>query len=348
MTSTEALAFVATNTSVNPRLLLALLEYKGHWLTQPDPGAPAVQYPMGLLDPQQPGLFNQIVWAANTLNQGYYGWKTRGLRTLQLRDGKKLAFPRGLNAGTIAVQYYLAQLAPDQASWEQDVGPSGFPATYRNLFGDPFARAIEPLVPPDLQQPQFVLPFASDQMWYFSAGPHGGWGRTTSGWAAMDFSPPYPSNQKPAKPCYVSPFWATAVIGGVIARSWDGAVVVDADGDRDERTGWTVLYLHIATKDRIPVGTTVQPGSNIGHPSCEGFFLNSPGTHLHIARRYNGEWIAADCGVCAPGVHLPPFVLGGWTVKGDHSTASLGWLTRGADTRRLYAGRDALINGVTW
>jgi len=30
----------------------------------------------------------------------------------------------------------------------------------------------------------------------------------------------------------------------------------------------------------------------IGHPSCEGG--KSTGTHVHIARKYNGEWILAD------------------------------------------------------
>jgi hypothetical protein len=41
----------------------------------------------------------------------------------------------------------------------------------------------------------------------------------------------------------------------------------------------------------------------IGHASCEGGI--STGTHLHIARKYNGEWIAADGPI--------PFVLSGWT-----------------------------------
>jgi LasA protease len=40
----------------------------------------------------------------------------------------------------------------------------------------------------------------------------------------------------------------------------------------------------------------------IGHPSCEGG--TSTGTHFHIARKYSGEWIAADGPL--------PFVLGGW------------------------------------
>ncbi|HRT92694.1 MAG TPA: hypothetical protein P5516_09465, partial [Anaerolineaceae bacterium] len=41
------------------------------------------------------------------------------------------------------------------------------------------------------------------------------------------------------------------------------------------------------------------------HPSCEGG--SATGTHVHIARKYNGEWIEADSVV--------PFNLEGWVAK---------------------------------
>jgi hypothetical protein len=50
----------------------------------------------------------------------------------------------------------------------------------------------------------------------------------------------------------------------------------------------------------------LQAGDKIGHPSCEGGI--STGTHLHIARRYNGEWIPADQDL--------PFNLDGWITQG--------------------------------
>jgi len=37
--------------------------------------------------------------------------------------------------------------------------------------------------------------------------------------------------------CYVSPNWVTAAAPGVIARSGEGYVVLDLDGDGDEHTG---------------------------------------------------------------------------------------------------------------
>jgi hypothetical protein len=94
--------------------------------------------------------------------------------------------------------------------------------------------------------------------------------------------------------------------------------VQDLDGDGLEQTGWTVMYLHIATAERVAVGTYLHIGDHVGRPSCEGGRAN--GTHLHIARKLNGEWIAAGTGPL-------PFNLGGWIAQnGDESYK--GTLTR--------------------
>jgi murein DD-endopeptidase MepM/ murein hydrolase activator NlpD len=93
-----------------------------------------------------------------------------------------------------------------------------------------------------------------------------------------------------------------AAAPGLIIRSGDGVVVLDLDGDGREQSGWALLYLHVATRDRIEVGTLVEAGDLIGHPSCEGGIAT--GTHVHLARKYNGEWILADGPL--------PFELSGW------------------------------------
>ena len=65
--------------------------------------------------------------------------------------------------------------------------------------------------------------------------------------------------------------------------------------------------MHIAERDRVKEGVFLRAGDRIGHPSCEGG--PATGTHLHIARRFNGEWIPADQDI--------PFNLGGWVSSGD-------------------------------
>ena len=67
-----------------------------------------------------------------------------------------------------------------------------------------------------------------------------------------------------------------------------------------------MLEVHIESRDRVIPGTYLQAGDQIGHPSCEGGV--SSGTHVHIARRYNGEWIPADQNV--------PFMMDGWKSEG--------------------------------
>jgi LysM repeat protein len=70
---------VAQDYSVNPRLLLAALEYQGGWVTNPNPKKAAVDYPMGLRDKKKLGLYHQLAWAANALNRGYYLWRVNGV-----------------------------------------------------------------------------------------------------------------------------------------------------------------------------------------------------------------------------------------------------------------------------
>jgi LasA protease len=164
--------------------------------------------------------------------------------------------------------------------------------------------AIEPLLPPVLQQPAMQLPFETGVTWSFTGGPHPAWG-AGSAWAGLDFAPP-----KEVLGCVPSDEWIVAVADGVIVRSEPGLVMQDLDGDGFEQTGWAVLYYHVATENRIVAGTKVNAGDRIGHPSCEGGF--STGTHLHIARKYNGEWIPADQDI--------PFNLDGWISSGTGSS----------------------------
>jgi murein DD-endopeptidase MepM/ murein hydrolase activator NlpD len=259
-----------------------------------------------------------------------------------------LTFAPDLNGGTAAVQYFFAQTRTP-AQWAIDVSEQGFFQTYLSLFGDPFRAAVEPLVPPDLAQPTLAFPFPSGEVWYFTGGPHGGY-NSGSAWAAIDFAPPAPPEDLLAREglCYVSPNYVTAVAPGVIARSGDGYVILDLDFDGNEHTGWTILYLHISSQDIVKPGSHVQTGDKLGRPSCEGGFSNA--THLHFARRYNGEWLPVTCDRCPTGFTAPPMVLGGWTVFGFANAEYQGFMLNeklGAE-RRAEQGRDDPINQVSW
>lgn len=295
----QILEWVSQRYSVNPRLLLAILEHESGWLSRTEIEEVRRVYPMGFIGSGWEGLFAQLSWAADQLNRGFYLWQAGWAGPFAFTDGS-LALPgEGVNAGTVAVQYLYSQLMPI-SGWRMQMGEGGLYQTYLSLFGIPFDRAVDPLLPADLAQPRMRLPFEDGKIWSFTGGPHSGWGNGAA-WAALDFAPP--GN---ALGCVLSNEWVVAAAGGLVVRSADGEVVVDLDGDGYEQTGWVVLYMHIESRDRIPAGAVVKPGDRVGHPSCEGGVTT--GTHLHLARKYNGVWIPADDEV--------PFLLDGWVSAG--------------------------------
>lgn len=308
----EIVQTVAQRFSVGPRVLLALLELQAGWVTDPDPAEHTLTYPMGKIEFARRGLYEQLQWTAAELNAGYYRWRREGSASARLADGQHLAFAPGINAGTAGVHNYLASVSGWE-QWQHLVAAEGFATTYQRLFGNPFAYTVEPLVPADLTQPEMRLPWPSDDTWYLTGGPHEGWGRG-SGWAALDFVPPDMTGG-----CSPSREWGTAAADGLVLRSESGEVILDLDGDGYEQSGWVLTYLHVAAEGRVPAGVWIKRGQRIGHPSCEGGFADA--THLHIARRFNGEWILAGAGSV-------PFVLSGWMAH-EGQRAYEGTLTRG-------------------
>ena len=296
---------VAKDYSVNPRILLALLEYRSGWVTQQNPEEKTLEYPLQEIEAWRKGLYYQLAWGANSLNRGYYLWKVNAIGAWSLSDGSLVPIDPTINAGTAGVQY-LFSLLLNRSDWDKAVSQAGLYQTYVKLFGFPFNFAIDPLIPAGITQPSMQLPFEKGRSWAFTGGPHGGWG-DGSAWAALDFAPP-----GEALGCVKSDEWVVAVADGSIVRADQGAVIQDLDltgektNDGLEETGWVVLYMHIEERERVQAGDYVRAGERIGHPSCEGGV--SSGTHVHLARRYNGEWISAD--------QTLPFVLDGWISRG--------------------------------
>lgn len=305
----EIIDLVARNFSVSPRLLLALLEFQAGALSQPVLPEESADYPLEMVDRKYHGLYLQLVLAANRLNNGYYPWRSGELQSITLQDGSLERPDPWQNAATVALQYYFSLLYPPE-KYHEATGPDGVASTYQTLFGDPW-QADQPHIPGSLTQPAFLLPFEVDTTWALTGGPHTGWG-TGAPFAAIDFAPPSVKGG-----CVSSQEWVTALASGLVIRSEPGIVVLDLDKDGDERTGWVVFYLHLATEGRAVVGMEIEAGQPLGHPSCEGG--TSTGTHVHIARLYNGEWILAE-GPLA-------FNLEGW-VAHNGAAPYLGTLTR--------------------
>lgn len=314
---------VALENSVNPRLLLALIDYQSHWVSGQPRSLVESKYPVGLIDVQQEGLYQQLTWAVVKMSQGYYGWREGLVTGLAFTDSSTLRLAPDLNAGTVALLYLYANLGDQQAMTQALYSADSLPAWHEKMFGNPWLRAqtVEPLFPATLTQPDLILPFQLNALWAFSGGPHPAW-EPGGARAALDFAP---ASEAPG--CIPSDAWVVASATGLVVRSERGIVMIDLDGDGHEQTGWDIMYLHIEDKDRVPVGTWVAVGDKIGHPSCEGGYAT--GTHVHMARKYNGEWMLADGPV--------PFVLSGYTAHGGSKDYE-GYLTKG--NQKIVARQD--------
>ena len=293
----EMVEYIAENYSISPRLLLAILEYKTGALTQPESTASSDKYPLGYRDVYHQGLPSQLGLVANVLNNRFYGWRLGTFTSFNLPNGRLENIDPWQNAATAALRY-LFSLTESASSFEYAASDQGLQAVYASLFGDPWADPGT-LIPGSLTQPTMRMPFPIGSAWTYTGGPHTGWGDGEP-LAAIDFAPPAVVGG-----CISTDLYATAVADGVVARVGEASVVLDLDKDGDERTGWVVFYLHVSETGKAPLGRTLKAGDPVGHPSCEGG--NATGTHVHIARKYNGEWVPADSAL--------PFNMEGWIVQ---------------------------------
>jgi murein DD-endopeptidase MepM/ murein hydrolase activator NlpD len=318
LTGPEIVALVAEQFSVGPRLLLALLEHYGGWVTNPDPPEALINQPLGLHNPRGADLYRALAFTANRVNAGYYGYKRDGFWVFELPDRSRAVTPPGLNAGTVGVQNILA-IHANWDTWQQELGPDGFIADYVSLFGDPFDYAFEPVVPITLVQPELELPWQKGDGFYFTGGPHPAYAHG-SAWAAIDFGPPDVLGN-----CFYSDVPNTAAADGVIISARQGEIQLDLDGDGKIQTGWVLFYMHLALDSEDPVqpGQQIKRGDVLGYASCEGGLSNS--SHLHLARRYNGEWLDAGGPV--------PLVLSGWEIQ-PSLTSYDGLITNGTEARQ--------------
>lgn len=331
LTGAEIVENVARDYGIHPRFLLALIEHNSGWVfgTPETPNQKA--FPVGIVSLDKPGLYHQLVQAAGILGTGYYGWREGHTVILSFKDGHTLRLAAELNAGSVALMHFFAY-QNTMENWQEHIyGENRFAKTYERMFDDPWhiASQVEPLISADVEQPELELPFAEGVVWTMTVGPHAAWGAVDVR-AALDFSPP-----KAVPGCDPNYSWITSVSTGYVVRSGDGAVVVDLDGDGYEQTGWVIVYLHVGTENRVEAGTWLSVGQHIGHPSCEGGI--STGSHLHIARKYNGEWVPADGPM--------PFVMSGWRAVMDPVSLG-GWLVKGDDMvqANLYGSARSQIS----
>ena len=314
LTGAEIVGQVAVETSVNPRLLLAVLEDQSGWVLGEPSGPADKNYPLGLHVSGKKGLYQELVITATQINKGYYSGRSGVVTELKFKDKSRLRINPELNAGSMGVQLLYA-LFTYPSGWQESLyGSGGFLELYERMFPGSWERAaqVEPLLPADLEQPQWELPFSEGERWSLTGGPHYSW-NAFSPRGALDFAP-----VTGEMACEVSKRRVTASAAGYVARSANNVLAIDLDGDTFEGSGWNIVYLHLANEGQTPAGIRVETDDRLGHPSCQRG--HNTGTHVHIARKYNGEWLPADGSV--------PFILSGWEVYAEEGNY-IGGMTKG-------------------
>jgi LasA protease len=182
----EIVDYVAMQYAISPKLLLALLEYQGGAFSDPLVDNESETQILGLDSNYWVGVYLQLSYAANILNDGYYRWREGDLLEFELADGSLVRPDPWQNAATVALQYFFSQVL-DERAFHYAIGPDGFALVFTNLFGNPWT--VEPHIPGSLVQPEMQLPYRNDVGWAYTGGPHTAWG-SMAPWAAIDFAPP--------------------------------------------------------------------------------------------------------------------------------------------------------------
>lgn len=303
LSGAEIVERVAVESSLSPRLLLAILEERTGWVLGDQEGQIDTDHPLGLFVPGKVGLYQELTIAATQINKGYYSGRAGVVKDLQFKDQSKLRINPELNAGSMGIQLFYA-LVTFPGEWESVLyGRDGFKELYEMMFPGISQRAaeVDPLLRENLSQPKLELPFLPGERWSMTGGPHYSW-NAFSPRGALDFAP-----VTGERACEISSAWVTASAAGDVVRSAHNVLALDLDGDQFEGTGWNIIYLHLAEGSMPPAGTQVVLDDRLGHPSCQRG--SNTGTHVHIARKFNGEWLPVEDNV--------PFVLSGWEVYAE-------------------------------
>lgn len=302
--ATEIIEAAAFFYSINPQIILALLETQSSLISDPNPDNSRIKTGMGVNIQEADGFSDQIYLAMQKLFFGIYSKASIDKNGITILDE---------DAATSAINIFFIDTTSSQFSKNSvDLQISKFVTYFTSNFGDP--TSLRNKVPFSITQiPDFHYPWptrGSAIGWKQVGGPHynSGWpladGITTPGGnypTGLDFVPPHSVNvftASAANPCngrYDSRPECREANRGIDRMDW---VVASATGDVvysgfsqavvQHNSEWGSLYYHIATEDRAQPGP-LPSDLRIGHPSSEanqgGYSTES---HVHFSILYGG------------------------------------------------------------
>ncbi len=310
-TAAQAIEGYAAYYSLNPHILLALLELDSHLLSEPKPATAVLNRPFGMSGPL--GFVAQIDWATREIRAGFGPYTADPV--VQFSDGTTATISRKQDPSLVAVQRFLAA-GHTQAEWKSLA--DGYLPLFQRYFGD------EPLAPtptatPTVSSGFLGLPWAAGARMIHSSYFDHVYPTVDQGSDGNDFMLNYLGHSNlsynthdghdfyfPDQPIG-TPIIAAAP-GMAYAFSTPGNGVVIRHGGA--LAGYETVYWHLDQFDAkfqdavdAQVGVPVAAGDVLGTSGKSGF--TDGGAHLHFEVRHNGReldpygWYGGGADPCA-------------------------------------------------
>jgi len=314
----DDIALWADYTSVNPKVLLTVLEMRFG----------LVNGPAQRMSPAQ--ISSAIHTTSLSLAKNFYehlysvgprrppgSASALAAPLVILSDGTTAQIDPSLPSGTYAVAAAVAQ-SSDLARWQAQMAPNsadGFTQIYGAMFpGSDPTSTVNDINPPATTPPDSLLqfPFPQGAVWVYG-GPHSWNGDSTPPFSSMDFF-------LRGGTCAAPPFYyAVSAAGGSVYHPSHYSCWLEID----HGGGWTTSYYHLLnTFGEGGVSRNWTMGS-IACQTCAGGYATGP--HVHFSLKYNGSYISLE------GVKLS-----GWTVHVGSTAYTSGYISRGGTTIDPY------------
>ena len=308
----------ASYSSVNPKLLLATLEYRNGLVGR---------LPAGATPDEIRGIIGDTaVTMATAYYEHLYAWGVRrpssrqrpsGAPTVVLEDGNTAVLEPDTTSGTygLAVALAASSNAPEFVAALTATDLRSFDRVFGSLFpeGD-LQDTANDITPTGLPAPTLLqFPFPLGATWTFG-GPHSWNGNSTPPFSSMDF---FSGGSTCSAPAYL---YSVSAASGTASRIGSYTCWMEID----HGAGWRTSYYHL---QNLGLSGGVERNAALGTIACEicaGGFATGP--HVHFSLKYNGAYVGLE------GVQFS-----GWTVHEGSVPYNSGSIERGATSLGPYS-----------
>lgn len=277
--------------SINPKILLALLEQQSQLITTVQPSPDQLTWAMGYYgdDGNRAGLYSQLRWAIIAVRHGLrdyaIGSQQGALPPLVFADDNEQAVNPDIGLARYVLSRVLARTTTADAL---EYKLNQFLEVYIALFDDPryapqdWPPAAEPFLTSPMEEPFRVTSFFDHNLPFLQQN-----GSLTSFWGTTEEFLSYDGHTGwDYALMYTDPIVAAAAGRVVFAGNSDdgcatpaGAVIIE------HSNGYRTLYWHFSRID-VETGQAVAAGDQLGLAGATGC---SFGPHLHLQVQYLGR-----------------------------------------------------------